>query len=265
MIKRMLSEADFYSRLPDGMRGRIALHAYGIVDSTNTLAKTYAEERGVTGAHLFIAEGQTAGRGRLGRRFDSAEGGGLYMSLLVDPMLPAAESVRITAAAAVAVCRAIERLTDLTPGIKWVNDVYLGGKKAAGILTEGRIGEGGRMDYAVVGIGLNLYTRPFGELKDIATDIESEWGHAPDKSEMAAAIAEELLGLLAQLDSAALTEEYRRRSCIIGRSVTVASASGSYPATVEGITDECHLRVIREDGTRSTLLAGEVSLRQPKL
>lgn len=261
MSRAKLCESDIYSHLSDGLREQITLHVMGVVDSTNTVAKNFAEARGVSGIHLFIAEGQTAGRGRLGRRFDSGEGLGIYMSLLVDPGLSASDSVRITAAAAVAVCRAVEKLTDLAPGIKWVNDVYLGGKKAAGILTEGRIGEGGRMDYAVVGIGLNLYSRPFGELSGIATDIESEWGNTPDRARMAAAIAEELLRLLPVLASADLAEEYRRRSCIIGRNVTVLTATDSYPARVLSISDECHLTVERNDGTRVTLFAGEVSLR----
>ena len=106
-------------------------------ESTNTLAKKLAEEEAIPDEGiLIVAERQSAGRGRLGRSFLS-DGRGLYLSYLFKPELPPEKIVRITTYSAVAMARAIDSLADTSTRIKWVNDLYLGGKKLAGILTEG--------------------------------------------------------------------------------------------------------------------------------
>ena len=132
------------------------------VDSTNLRLKEAARAGMASAPCLLIADSQTAGRGRLGRTFVSPPGAGLYMSLLCAP--PAGTgSGGVTILAAVAVCRAIEELTGLSPKIKWVNDLFLGGKKVCGILAEGL--EAG----VILGIGVNLISPPGGYPPEVIT------------------------------------------------------------------------------------------------
>ena len=102
---------------------------------------------------MVLASQQTAGRGRLGRRFESPAGKGVYLSLVLRPSLPMTEAQAVTVSAAVAVCRAVKKLCGLELGIKWVNDLYYNGKKVCGILTEaGADLESGQLEWLVVGI-----------------------------------------------------------------------------------------------------------------
>ena len=132
-------------------------------ESTNLDAKKYAEEHPETPCALFIADSQTAGRGRLGRSFLSQGGVGLYFSLLLRGVGEAMDALSLTTYSAVALCRALRRVSDIEPKIKWVNDIYVGEKKLAGILTEGRLctEESGKLDYAIIGIGVNVARQDF--------------------------------------------------------------------------------------------------------
>ena len=146
------------------------------VTSTNTLLKELADVAEAAAPwKVMIAEEQTAGRGRMGRSFESPEGTGIYLSILMKPHIPAEKAVRITTAAAVAACRAIEECTAETPSIKWVNDVYVRGKKVCGILTEGSADPAtGLLNWAVMGIGFNVYKPQNGfsdAIKDVAGPI----------------------------------------------------------------------------------------------
>ncbi len=245
-----------------GLADKLTLHISDTVPSTNTEAKRYAEGRTDRVAALFIANGQTGGRGRRGRSFLSSRGKGVYMSLLCYPEGAADRAVAITAYTAVAVCKVIERLTGERPGIKWVNDIYLGGKKIAGILTEGSVScEDGSLDFAVIGIGINVYKNDFGELSDIATDIESATGIRLDRARLAALITEELLSGLDTVGSTAVADEYRRRQIVIGREVRVIKPDCEYTAEVLDVTDSCRLRLRLADGSEELLSTGEVSLK----
>ena len=241
---------------------RATLHTFDTLQSTNTVAKEYAEGRTDKVAALFIADGQTGGRGRRGRSFLSTPGRGVYMSLLCYPGGSADRAVAITAYTAVAVCRVIERLTGVSPGIKWVNDIYLGGRKIAGILTEGSVNaENGSLSYAVIGIGINVCKSDFGTLSDIATDIESEVGIRLPRGRLAALITEELLSGLDTVGSAAVAEEYRHRQIILGRDVRVIKPKEEYIARAVDVTDSCRLRLSLPDGSEELLSTGEVSLK----
>ena len=126
------------------------------IDSTNNFLKQKAESGEKSGT-VIIAKRQTGGKGRLGRSFFSPQGG-MYLSILLRPQISAEKSLFITTAAAVAVCRAIEKVSNKKSGIKWVNDVFIDNKKVCGILTEASLDfETGGLYYAVVGIGVNLY------------------------------------------------------------------------------------------------------------
>ena len=229
-------------------------------DSTNTQAKLAAASRDVNRA-VFIAKRQTGGRGRLGRSFLSEEGG-LYLSYLSRPDLSVTDSVRLTAYAAVCLCEVIAELTPLSPKIKWVNDCFVGGKKLAGILTEGGFcADGSRFDYTVVGIGVNVAEVDFGEeLSDIATDIESECGERIDICELAVALTEKL-SRFEDADPAVYMNKYRSLSVVMGKRVKVTSPSGDYFATVTDIDEGGALAVTLDSGETKKLISGEVSLR----
>lgn len=133
------------------------------VDSTNDELKRRAAAGCPTGT-VLVAERQTGGKGRLGRSFYSPPRGGLYMSLLLRPALPASECMAVTACTAVAVAAAAEQICGRRAEIKWVNDIMMDGKKLCGILTEGALSaETGLFDYLVVGIGVNVASAGFPE------------------------------------------------------------------------------------------------------
>jgi BirA family biotin operon repressor/biotin-[acetyl-CoA-carboxylase] ligase len=232
---------------------------YDTVGSTNTVAKEMASD--ISGDALFIAKRQSGGRGRMGRSFSSDEGG-LYLSYLTHPSISADDALLLTVYASVAAAEAIEALSDIKVGIKWVNDIVAGGKKLAGILTEGAFAEDGEhFSYAVIGIGINVCKREFnGELADIATDIETQCGSAPDVAQLAAQIAQGL-ALFTHASTAEYMEKYRSRSVVTGKRVRVISSSGEYAADAIGFTDRGALVIQKEDGTRAELSTGEISIR----
>ena len=245
----------FEKRLP-GVR----LAVFEETDSTNTQAKLAAAspERGDT---VFVAKRQTGGRGRLGRSFLS-ESGGLYLSYLSYPELPANDAVRLTAYAAVCLCETVAELTPLSPRIKWVNDCFVGDKKLAGILTEGGFSPDGKsFEYTVVGIGLNVARVEFGEeLSRIATDIESECGELPELCELAVALTEKLVRF-PEADPKEYMRKYRELSLVMGRRVKVVSSFGDYFATVTDIDGSGALTVALDSGETKKIFSGEVSLR----
>ena len=169
------------------------IQVFSELDSTNQYLKELAKE-GAKAGTVIIANKQSAGRGRLGRSFFSPEGTGIYMSILLRPEMELQKSVRITSMAAVAVARAIERVSGIEAKIKWVNDIFLNGKKVCGILTESGINAiTGTLEYAVLGIGINVGTIQFPEeLKDIATSICNECNHTVTRTELIIEILKEL-------------------------------------------------------------------------
>lgn len=234
---------------------------YEITDSTNTRAKEYATGGGAVMPALFIADAQTSGRGRRGRSFDSAGGAGLYMSILFSPGPECDDAAKITVRAAVSVARAIQELAHTTVGIKWVNDIFFGGKKLAGILTEGEISADGRFSYAVCGIGVNLLSRSFPEeISGIVTTLEDVSGVRVDRDALAEKICSEFFSG-ESYDS--IIAEYRSRSVVIGKRVEMRRISGErFWATVLDVTDSGALLVLREDGVREELISAEVSVMQ---
>ena len=233
---------------------------YEMTDSTNTRAREYAKSENPTFPAVFIADGQTNGRGRRGRSFNSERGSGLYVSFLFKPHGAASDAVRITLRAAVALCRALSSVCGLEAEIKWVNDSLVGGRKLAGILTEGEINSNGNFEYAVCGIGVNLNSRLFPpELSEIATTVEDNTGKKPNRE----ALAEELISeFFRDADDSEIMEEYRRRSAVIGKRVEVHKLTGErFSARALEITDGGELIVEDERGYRESLVSAEVSLK----
>ena len=228
---------------------------YDETDSTNTRAKEYAESEAGRESVVFIANSQTAGRGRRGRSFVSNKDAGIYLSILTYPTERGFDVTKITAEASVALCRAIEALTDCEIKIKWVNDLYLGGKKIAGILTEGKIENDGKIAYSVVGMGINVYKKAISdEMSGIATSLESELNDAPDRSKLVAMIIKEFFS------TDDCYEEYKSRSVVIGQNVTVIKPTESYTAKVLDINPDYSLE-LDVDGKAEKLFTGEVSVK----
>lgn len=221
--------------------------------STNTDLREQAAAGAPEGATLIAAR-QSGGRGRRGRTFASPEGG-VYLSTLLRPAQPTDPGL-ITCRAAVAAARAVESLCPAEIGIKWVNDLYLNGRKLAGILAEGILAPDGALSAVVVGIGLNVCGTLPPELDSIATTLEQE-GFPLTRETVAAAFLNEWERV--QTDPAWMAE-YRRRSLVLGRDVTVLQGNTTYPATALSVTDGGHLRVRTADG-ETELTSGEVSVR----
>ena len=239
----------------------LALTALPSTDSTNTRVRALAEDGAPEGT-VVIAAAQTAGRGRSGKSFLSPAGTGLYMSILLRPALAMGDSLLITTAAAVAVARAIGRVAGCETKIKWVNDVYVDERIVCGILTEaGTSVESGLLEWLVVGIGLNLTSRPEDwpeELRPIAGSLYPG-GPAPvSRAALAGAIARELLGLCPDFDC---LDEYRARCFVPGHWVTVCTGAETYAAKALSIDDAGRLVVEREGGRQIALQHGEVSIR----
>lgn len=234
------------------------------VASTNGEAMRLAAE-GAPHGTLVLAEHQTAGKGRRGKSFFSPQGAGLYMSLLLKPKQPL--SVKITVAAAVAVCRVLERYTEEPPEIKWVNDVYLRGKKAVGILTEAFMDlESFHAQNIVLGIGINLIPPVEGypeELSPIMTCLFPD-GKRPanfSRCRLAGEVAKEVLSLCEDLNNPNLMEEYRTRSFLIGQPIRFFDHDTPVDGVAVGINDEGNLLVETASGLQ-VLQAGEVSVRK---
>ena len=236
---------------------------YAKTDSTNERAKVYAlENPGDANTHVFIADEQTAGRGRRGRSFVSNAGSGIYVSILTHPRSTGFDATRITAKAAVALSRATESLIGVKADIKWVNDIYLGGKKLAGILVEGAMQNDGNLPYIIVGMGINVYKSAISnKISDIATSIESETEILVDRDELAANIITEFLRVTENMSEEDIFREYKSRSFLLGREVTVMKLTESYSARVLDLNPDYSLLLKRENGETESLFTGEVSLR----
>ena len=265
----------------------LKIKVYDTIDSTNALCMRMASE-GAPGGFIAVSGSQSRGRGRRGRTFYSPEGTGLYLSILLRPSgLSSKPAMRFTTIAAVAVSEAIEAVSGRKAEIKWVNDIYVGGLKVCGILTEASFDlEDYTLAYAVVGIGINVYEPEEGfpdVIKDIAGAISPCRNGTEDitdpvlknggRSRLAAEIITRFYSYcVAELNSQYSSspgqyvkryiDEYRRRCFVIGREVDVLKA-GSAPvrAYVSGIDDECGLNVFYEDGSSETLNSGEISIR----
>ncbi len=232
------------------------------ITSTNDWMKEKAI-LGEPGGQAVLAASQTAGRGRMGRSFFSPQDTGLYLSLLLRPDQQPCDALGVTTAAAVAVSRAIARFVSTPVKIKWVNDIYMNDRKVCGILTEGGSCSGHALDYVIPGIGINVFPPSGGfppELVSVAGSVLGS-GADPDlRNALAAAVLDELETVLSQPRPEDILREYRARSWLDGRSVTVHQGTVSYPAVVEGIGDDFCLIVCTAAGERKELKSGEVSL-----
>lgn len=233
------------------------------VTSTNTLAKKKAIE-GADEGTVILATEQTEGRGRMGRVFYSPASTGLYLSIILRPKLSLEDSLLITTSCAVAVAQAIEKLTKKDVQIKWVNDLFMNGRKVCGILTEASLDlENGGLQYAVVGIGVNVITKDFpDDLKSTAGSIYQEKPEGkPIMSFLAAEILNSISHFMDDLTSRSYLTEYKKRSFLIGKDIFVLRGNDRQGAKAIDIDDRARLVVEYPDNTREALSSGEVSVR----
>lgn len=235
-------------------------------DSTNKVLREMAFD-GAPAGQTVIANEQSAGRGRMGRNFFSPRDNGIYLSYLLRPDVAPAEAVTLTAWTAAAMVRAVKKVAGTAPGIKWVNDLYMNGKKICGILTEMSVeSETGRIDSIIIGIGINVNTAKddFPEdIRDIASSIAAETGNRVSRTALAAAMIGELDKLNADWPKKKddYLEAYRQYDMTCGRDINVISRGSVRPAEAITINDDFSLKVKYPGGETEDLSSGEVSLK----
>lgn len=232
--------------------------------STNALVREKANQGRPEGCVIVACE-QTDGRGRYGRQFFSPIDSGVYLSLLLRPTAYSPQQATcLTAAAAAAMCQAIEAVTGQQPGIKWVNDIFLHGKKVCGILTEAAVGlETGALDYMVLGAGVNLYPPAEGFPEEIQSIAGSVLEHScPEaKNRLVGEFLNRFWDFYTHPECRTYLEDYRSRSLAIGQNVTVLSAGRAVSAYAYGIDDDFRLLVRYENGDTEALSYGEIRIQ----
>ncbi len=237
------------------LRDDISLLELEYTDSTNSEARRYAE-RGECVPVLIVAQGQSAGRGRLGRSFFSPSRTGLYMSLLLEAKENPLDNIRLTTAAAVAVSSSLEALYGIESEIKWVNDIYVGGRKVSGILAESFSANDRR--YAVIGIGINVSTQEFPE--EIKNKAASLGLNDADKAQLSVDIANRLYDMYLNFNNSEIMEYYRTRSMVLGKRISFLEGKTELFGIAEEIDDLGVLRVRLDSGEMRLLSYGEISV-----
>lgn len=252
--------------LPGDFPWQDRIHYFPTIDSTNTRAKEMAAA-GAPHGTVLIADSQTGGRGRLGRQFHSPGGVGIYLSVILRPQCTPDAIMHLTCAAGVAICDAVEAAVGIRPGIKWTNDLVIGKRKLAGILTELSVdAASGSVSYAVVGIGINCCQEKDDfapDIRDTATSVHMQTGKPVDRSVLAACMIQALHRMDAHFISEknAWMDAFRRDCITIGQAVSVHRFEDVRHGTALSVDDEGALVVQFPDGHREAVNAGEVSIR----
>ncbi len=216
---------------------------------------------------VLIADCQTGGRGRMGRSFHSPSGCGIYLSVILRPNCNAEKLMHLTCASGVAACDAVESVTNLRPGIKWINDLVIGKEKLGGILAELSVDPAsGKVQYAVVGIGINCAHRAEDfppEIRGIATSLFLATEKDFDRTLLCAALTEALWRMSKTLltDKTRIMEQYRKDCITTGQEVLVVRGEEKHYAKAISVADDGSLLVQYADGTEATVSSGEVSIR----
>lgn len=253
---------------------------YDEVDSTNNVAKQAAEDGEESGT-LFVTEHQTAGRGRRGKTWVSPAGSEIFMTLLFRPKINPTVAPMLTIITAMAVAHALnDVVNDMSSNIakdiskdvaskecfiKWPNDIVMGNHKICGILTE-MSAEPDWTNYVVIGIGINANTKQFDdEVKDIATSIYLQTGKKVKRSNVIVCFIKHFSQMYAKFietcDLSAFINDYNTLLINCGRQVQINEKNSSYTALAQGIDKFGRLIVVKEDGQRAEIVAGEVSVR----
>ncbi len=237
------------------------------IDSTNREARDRARE-GAREGTVVLADFQSRGRGRLGRVWESPSGANVYLSVILRPPIPPPAAPQITLLAGVSAARALSRVSGLECRIKWPNDIFLRGKKMAGILAEME-GEGSTVGFIILGLGVNVNWRKEDfplDLKDTATSLQAERGEEISRAAAAAGffreLEEEYSSFLREGFSARLRDEWNRLSWVNGKQVTLQSSGGTISGRALGLDTDGALLVLDGEGNTRRFVAGDVSLRR---
>ncbi|MBI5801061.1 MAG: biotin--[acetyl-CoA-carboxylase] ligase [Verrucomicrobia bacterium] len=261
-----LHSDDLLARLPDSQIVGRDIRVFEETNSTNDVAEKLARD-GVREGVVVFAESQKKGRGRLGRQWLSPARKGLWFSVLLRPDLRPQSATQLTVVAAVALARAIRRQTNLTPEIKWPNDILLRGKKAAGILTE-LSAELDHIKYVIIGIGVdvNLTSTDLPpDLRKTATSLRIESGQIVSRPELAAAVLRELDADYARLRAGqfeALADEWEEQCTTIGRNVTIRIGDRVQRGVAESLDSEGALLLRTQHGRLERILGGDVTVEK---
>lgn len=241
----------------------VAIKIYEEVGSTNQAAKEAAVSGQAGHGSFVLAQQQAAGRGRKGRSFFSPKDAGMYLSIILEPQGTLKESILLTTAAATAVYKAVKKVCKISLDIKWVNDLYAEGKKVCGILTEAITDfESGNIEFAIVGIGLNLYQSEENfpeELRDVAGALYPSQSAARGINRNLLA-AEIVNALLEEMKDLKLSKDYIERNMIPGKEILIIDGESRRRARALSICEDGRLLVQETDGTKSVLSYGEVSV-----
>ena len=232
--------------------------------STNDVVEKLARDGVKEGAVVF-AESQTKGRGRLGRKWISPQRQGLWFSVLLRPDLRPQAATQLTVAAATALFRAIVSQTNLSPEIKWPNDILIRGKKVAGILTE-LSAELDHVKYLILGIGVDVNLPEFPpELRKIATSLKIETGRDVNRSELAVAILRELdldYGRIGAGQFERVANEWEEHCTTLGRNVAIHIGERAMHGRAESLDADGALLLRTQHGHLERIIGGDVTLEK---
>ena len=213
---------------------------------------------------VMLTERQTKGKGRMGRTFHSPKGSGIYMSILLRPSFLPEDCNLLTPMTAVAAVRAIEEVLSLKTDIKWINDIYFGGKKIGGILTKASFSSANKTDYVIVGMGINL-TEPqegFHEaIRDIAGALRKEMSLS-ERDRLIGAFLREFISYYEVLPKVTFYDEYRKRLLWLGEKITVREKESFYNGTAVDIDEKFRLKILTDESEEKTLYSEEITIRK---
>ena len=261
MVDTIISR-NIFELLNDELKNKVEIQVLDKATSTNTLVKELATEK--KEGFVIVAGEQTAGRGRMGRSFFSPGDSGVYMSLLLKPQIKPEDAVQITTAAAVSVCKALEKLGVCGAKIKWVNDIFIGNRKVCGILTESSFNAQSKvLDFAVLGVGINIYEARDGfpdELKDIACAVFSK-REENLRNRFIAEFINAFFIYYKELSSKKHLKEYKEKSCVLGKEINIIQGKNIRRGKAIDIDENCNLVAEISDGIIEKLYTGEISVR----
>ena len=249
-----LSEQEIKQTLSDNYKN-FDIKVFDVLPSTNDFAKELINSDNFVHGTTIIANAQTKGRGRFARSFFSPANTGIYFSTILQKSLPIKDVSLITLISAIAVCRAISKLTNLNPQIKWINDIYLNNKKICGILVE-NISDLTNLKSKgiVVGIGINISTENFP--KDIENKAGSVMHNGLSRNKLIAEILNNLFNLSKDVYNKKIIEEYKSLSLVLNKKIRYIKDNKTYTATAVDINDNGNL-IVKDDNNNISILENE--------
>lgn len=260
----LLLPAEIRDGLKTSIFGRERIDHFPVIDSTNVHARMIAD-RGAPEGTVVVAEAQVKGKGRRGRSWFSPAGEGIYVSVILRPRVPPSEAPQLVLMAAVAAAEALLAQAALPVSVKWPNDILVGGKKIAGILSEMRLA-GDRIDHVVIGMGVNVNTPAESlppEIAAIATSLCAVTGRTFSRAGLLRAYLEKLEGwyaLFRERRFEPIRERWLEIARIIGKQVKIAGVDRTYEGEVVDIDPTGFLILKSPDGVIQRILAGDVSM-----